>query len=114
MDGAEIGLLRHGALSTNSAPWYHPTSQRSGESKIDKPKSKSSRHRPKLGQHFLHDQRYRNKILEELDLKPDDVVIEIGPGQGALTFPVLKKIGHLEVIELDRAGKAVGVERTAK
>ena len=57
-----------------------------GESKIQNLKSKiGTRHRPKLGQHFLHDQRFRTKILEELDLRADDVVIEIGPGRGAMT-----------------------------
>jgi 16S rRNA (adenine1518-N6/adenine1519-N6)-dimethyltransferase len=96
-----------GKKATSKPPcassWYHATSQRLGESKIQNLKSKISRHRPKLGQHFLHDQRYRNRILEELDLTPNDVVIEIGPGRGAMTGLLAGRARKVIAVEVDRA-----------
>lgn len=55
-----------------------------------------------LGQHFLVDQDIIDKIV--LAVKPSlgDFLVEIGPGQGAITFPLLKKHGELTVIEFDR------------
>jgi 16S rRNA (adenine1518-N6/adenine1519-N6)-dimethyltransferase len=85
---ADLGNgVRGKATSTRYLPasWYDATSQKHGESKIQSQKSKIASHRPKLGQHFLHDQSYRNRILEELDLNAHDLVIEIGPGRGAMT-----------------------------
>ena len=59
----------------------------------------------KLGQHFLINKSAIKKIVLALDLKPGDTIIEIGPGRGALTFPLLeecKKIGcKLIAIEKD-------------
>jgi 16S rRNA (adenine1518-N6/adenine1519-N6)-dimethyltransferase len=72
------------------------------ESKIQNPKSKINRHRPKLGQHFLHDQGYRNRILEALPLEAGDVVIEIGPGRGAMTALLAGRARRVIAIELDR------------
>jgi 16S rRNA (adenine1518-N6/adenine1519-N6)-dimethyltransferase len=80
-----------------------------GESKIQNLKSKISRHRPKLGQHFLHDQRYRTGILEELPLHADDVVIEIGPGRGAMTALLAAHARKVIAIEVDHA-LAQGIE----
>ena len=74
-----------------------------GESKIQNLKSKITHHRTKLGQHFLHDQRYRNRILEELPLQAGDVVIEIGPGRGAMTALLAKRARRVIAIEIDRA-----------
>lgn len=47
--------------------------------------------RQKLGQHFLNNPRAIQKIVSALDLQKTDLVVEIGPGRGALTFPLLKK-----------------------
>lgn len=55
-----------------------------------------------LGQHFLTDQNIIDKIVLAVNPKPDDFLVEIGPGQGAITFPLLKKHGSLTVIEFDR------------
>jgi 16S rRNA (adenine1518-N6/adenine1519-N6)-dimethyltransferase len=55
-----------------------------------------------LGQHFLHDRAVIERIVYAVDPKPGDVLVEIGPGQGAITFPLLKKHGALTVIEFDR------------
>ncbi len=60
-------------------------------------------HRPKLGQHFLNDQRYRQRILEALPLASNDLVFEIGPGRGAMTALLAKSARKVIAIEIDRA-----------
>ncbi len=56
-----------------------------------------------FGQHFLRDQKVIDKIVAALDVDPDDVVIEVGPGTGALTERLLKKARReLVLIEADR------------
>jgi 16S rRNA (adenine1518-N6/adenine1519-N6)-dimethyltransferase len=64
----------------------------------------SSFHRPRkrFGQHFLHDPRVLEKIVDALDLQPADFVVEIGPGEGVLTRLILERCPNLEVIEIDR------------
>jgi 16S rRNA (adenine1518-N6/adenine1519-N6)-dimethyltransferase len=64
---------------------------------------RSSSHPPRkrFGQHFLHERRVLEKIVEALALSPQDFVVEIGPGQGALTRHLSGK-AHLEVVEIDR------------
>ncbi|MGP1665108.1 MAG: 16S rRNA (adenine(1518)-N(6)/adenine(1519)-N(6))-dimethyltransferase RsmA [Rhodanobacter sp.] len=59
--------------------------------------------RPKksFGQHFLHDTRYINSIVSAIAPQPSDFVLEIGPGEGALTLPLLAVAGKLTAIELD-------------
>lgn len=56
----------------------------------------------RFGQHFLHDGRVIARILNALDPKPGDRIVEIGPGRGALTAPLLARTGTLEVVEIDR------------
>jgi 16S rRNA (adenine1518-N6/adenine1519-N6)-dimethyltransferase len=55
-----------------------------------------------LGQNFLHDTGVIARIVQALDPKPGEVIVEIGPGQGALTFPLLRRHGGLTAIEFDR------------
>ena len=55
-----------------------------------------------FGQHFLHDKRYIDQIVSMIAPRADDVVVEIGPGEGALTLPLLKAAGKLTAIELDK------------
>ncbi|MFM6988937.1 MAG: 16S rRNA (adenine(1518)-N(6)/adenine(1519)-N(6))-dimethyltransferase RsmA [Arenimonas sp.] len=55
-----------------------------------------------LGQHFLTDRDIIEHIVHAVDPRPGDNLVEIGPGQGAITFPLLKKHGKLTVIEFDR------------
>ena len=59
--------------------------------------------RPKksFGQHFLHEKRYIERIVGAIAPRPDDRVVEIGPGEGALTLPLLAAAGRLTAIELD-------------
>jgi 16S rRNA (adenine1518-N6/adenine1519-N6)-dimethyltransferase len=70
------------------------------ESKIQNLKSKIHR-RPKLGQHFLHDQRFRTRILEALPLEAGEVVFEIGPGRGAMTGLLAGRARKVIAIEID-------------
>ena len=58
--------------------------------------------RKRFGQHFLSDKQIIQRIVDAITPTPEQHLVEIGPGQGALTLPVLKKTGKLEVIELDR------------
>ncbi len=58
--------------------------------------------RKRFGQHFLHDPRLIDALIAALQLEADQRVIEIGPGRGALTVPLLDKLHYLIVIELDR------------
>jgi 16S rRNA (adenine1518-N6/adenine1519-N6)-dimethyltransferase len=92
--------LPSGARLATPVSCYDATHKR-GESKIQNLKSKITR--PKLGQHFLHDQRYRNRILEALPLDARDVVFEIGPGRGAMTALLAERARKVIAIEIDRA-----------
>ncbi len=58
--------------------------------------------RKRFGQHFLHDAGVIRRILQALAPKAGETIIEIGPGLGALTFPLLEQVEQLHVIELDR------------
>src|SRR5213079_3017747 len=54
-----------------------------------------------LGQNFLHDQNLARWIVNQADINPDDYVVEIGPGLGALTRFILEKGAHVLAIEKD-------------
>jgi 16S rRNA (adenine1518-N6/adenine1519-N6)-dimethyltransferase len=56
----------------------------------------------RFGQNFLTDHRIVQRIVEALDPNADETIVEIGPGRGALTSPLLEKAGHLVAIEFDR------------
>jgi 16S rRNA (adenine1518-N6/adenine1519-N6)-dimethyltransferase len=58
--------------------------------------------RKRFGQHFLHDPGVLKRIVEAIDPAPGDAVVEIGPGEGALTRPLLERLPHLTAIEIDR------------
>jgi 16S rRNA (adenine1518-N6/adenine1519-N6)-dimethyltransferase len=73
-----------------------PTAHSSGVARFEKPAKKS------LGQHFLHERGVIDKMLLAIDPKPGERFVEIGPGQGALTFPLLDRHGALTAIEFDR------------
>ena len=55
-----------------------------------------------LGQNFLHEKGVVEKIVQAIDPRPGDRIVEIGPGQGALTFPLLDRHGAVTAIEFDR------------
>lgn len=58
--------------------------------------------RKRFGQHFLHDPYVLNRIVSSVNPQPDDRVVEIGPGEGALTRPLLECLPRLTVVEIDR------------
>jgi len=66
------------------------------------PPKRPHRVRRRFGQHFLHDPRVLARIAESIDPAPGDFIVEIGPGEGALTLPLLERVPKLHVIELDR------------
>jgi 16S rRNA (adenine1518-N6/adenine1519-N6)-dimethyltransferase len=55
-----------------------------------------------LGQNFLHERGVIDKIVLAVDPRPGDRIVEIGPGQGALSFPLLRRHGELTAVEFDR------------
>jgi 16S rRNA (adenine1518-N6/adenine1519-N6)-dimethyltransferase len=58
---------------------------------------------PHLGQHFLTDENVLRVIGRLAELRPDDVVLEVGPGEGALTGYLADHAAHVHAVELDRA-----------
>jgi 16S rRNA (adenine1518-N6/adenine1519-N6)-dimethyltransferase len=58
--------------------------------------------RKRFGQNFLHDEHVINRIVEAIKPGPDQQLVEIGPGQGAITAPLMARTGRLTVIEIDR------------
>jgi 16S rRNA (adenine1518-N6/adenine1519-N6)-dimethyltransferase len=62
------------------------------------------RHQPRkrFGQNFLADSHYIARIVDAIAPLPRDNLVEIGPGQAALTRPIIERAGHLTAIEIDR------------
>jgi 16S rRNA (adenine1518-N6/adenine1519-N6)-dimethyltransferase len=58
--------------------------------------------RKRFGQHFLTDGAIIDAIVDAIAPRPDDALVEIGPGLGAMTNPLVARCGKLTVIELDR------------
>ena len=61
--------------------------------------SRAKRH---FGQHFLHDPGTIERILRAVAPRPGDRLVEIGPGRGAISVPLLEAAGALDVVEIDR------------
>jgi 16S rRNA (adenine1518-N6/adenine1519-N6)-dimethyltransferase len=60
------------------------------------------RARKRFGQHFLHDPGVIGRIVDAFAPRPGEIVVEIGPGLGALTRPLLERVPRLQVVEFDR------------
>jgi 16S rRNA (adenine1518-N6/adenine1519-N6)-dimethyltransferase len=62
------------------------------------------RHSPRkrFGQHFLEDDQVIQRLVDVIAPATGQHLVEIGPGHGALTFPVLRRCHQLDVVELDR------------
>ena len=58
--------------------------------------------RKRFGQHFLHDPSVIRRIVAAIAPTVGERVVEIGPGRGALTWPLLAQAKHLDAIEIDR------------
>jgi len=58
-------------------------------------------HRKKWGQNFLIDDNISKKIVDLLNIKVDDLILEIGPGKGSLTKHIIKKTKNIHLVEID-------------
>ncbi len=67
-----------------------------------KPHRKPHVARKRFGQHFLSDSAVIGAIVDGIAPRPSDLMVEIGPGLAALTQPLVERLGHLTVVELDR------------
>jgi 16S rRNA (adenine1518-N6/adenine1519-N6)-dimethyltransferase len=56
----------------------------------------------RYGQHFLHDPGTIDRIVRAIAPQPGDRLVEVGPGRGAITAPVLERAGAIDVVEIDR------------
>ena len=66
-------------------------------------RSHGQHRRPRLGQHFLHDKSVIASIISSFAASNEDITVEIGPGHGALTAPLLQQLQCLHVVEKDIA-----------
>jgi 16S rRNA (adenine1518-N6/adenine1519-N6)-dimethyltransferase len=66
----------------------------------------------RLGQNFLADPNLLDAIVRDAELGPEDVVLEIGPGEGVLTERLAEAAGHVHAVEIDR-GLAAALEPVA-
>ena len=60
------------------------------------------RPRKRFGQHFLTDRHYLGRIVDAIDPRPADAMVEIGPGTGLLTDELARRVDRLHVVEIDR------------
>lgn len=60
------------------------------------------RARKRFGQNFLNDHMVIDRIVAAINPQPQDLLVEIGPGLGAITEPVAQMVDNLNVVELDR------------
>ena len=58
--------------------------------------------RKRFGQHFLHDPGVIQRIVAAIDPRPGERLVEIGPGLGAITLPLLARLPELHAVEIDR------------
>lgn len=58
--------------------------------------------RKRFGQNFLHDPMVIQRLVNAINPQATDNMVEIGPGQGALTAPLLARLDQLQAVELDR------------
>lgn len=60
------------------------------------------RARKRFGQNFLSDPNIIRRIIDAIRPQPGETMVEIGPGLGAMTVPLLERLDHLHVVEIDR------------
>ncbi len=58
--------------------------------------------RKRFGQHFLSDSNIISRIISAISPAPKDTIVEIGPGEGALTYPLHDRVSLIHVVEIDR------------
>ena len=67
-----------------------------------RPPARGARARKRFGQHFLRDPSVIRSIVDAIAPQPGELIVEIGPGRGALTFPLLERGCEVHAIEIDR------------
>src|SRR4030066_2046186 len=75
----------------------------SNDNNISQKQGRPGRPKKHLGQHFLQDPEIISKIIETADVHKEDVIVEIGPGRGALTFRMAEIASEVIAIEIDSA-----------
>lgn len=60
------------------------------------------KHKKRFGQNFLHNPRVIERIVRVIHPRPDDHLVEIGPGEAAITLPLARTSAQVDVIEIDR------------
>lgn len=80
---------------------YHSDDEQKN-ARSNNPRKHSPYAKKSLGQNFLVDQNYIDKIIDALNPQPDETVVEIGAGRGALTEKLVARAGKVIAIELDR------------
>lgn len=93
-------VISHQIHSINKGRWIHMVRDRLKYSSKEGGLGHKARRR--FGQNFLTDAWLCDALIAAVDPKPFDIVIEIGPGLGALTRPLLQSLPHLYAVELDR------------
>ena len=76
-----------------------PPRNHESTTRLDKPRLPRARRR--FGQHFL-EPAWVDKVIREIEPRPSDVFVEIGPGRGALTRPLAARVKRLTAFEIDR------------
>jgi 16S rRNA (adenine1518-N6/adenine1519-N6)-dimethyltransferase len=61
----------------------------------------SHKHKKRFGQHFLHDQSVLDGMTAAINPQVSDIMLEIGPGEGALTTRLIDRVAHFTVVEID-------------
>lgn len=69
---------------------------------MDDHSTQGHRARKRFGQNFLSDPNIIRKIVDAIRPQPGEKLVEIGPGLGAMTEPLIERVGHLHVVEIDR------------
>ena len=65
------------------------------------------KHKKSLGQNFLHDKNIINKIIDSSNITEESLVIEVGPGEGALTKELINTKGNIISFEIDERLKPI-------
>ena len=73
------------------------------DNSINKKQERPGRPKKHLGQHFLQDPEIISRIIETADVHKEDIIVEIGPGRGALTFRMAALASEVIAIEIDSA-----------
>lgn len=92
-------FLTDDSLAALSFPGIRPIATATSSPRTRRPPPR--RHRARLGQNFLADRRVARRIIQAAGVDPDDQILEIGPGRGALTGYLADRADRVVAVELD-------------